>query len=169
MSLIVSIYDEFLRALSQALTGRLFTDEQIKNITSGAVGKYFADYFPTPKDEQEAHDKVNAARKHISAASTIILDMQENLESQNHNLERLLTEIEEKKKLAERYETLAQTNKQEFAAFREEMEESLRKELKEQADKGKHLRQMASFLLWILTLVAGAVLGAYFKDIVGCF
>lgn len=168
MSLIVSIYGEVISALAQALTGRLFTDEQIKSITSGAVGKYFADYFPTPKDEQEAQDKVHAARKHISAASTIILDMQENLESQNHNLERLLTEIEEKKKLAERYETLAQTNKQEFVAFREEMEESLRKELEEQAAKGKRPRQMASFLLWIITLVAGAALGAYFKDIVGC-
>lgn len=167
MSFIVSLYGEFISALSRAVTGRLFTDEEIKNITSGAVGKYFADFFPTPRDEQEAQDKVNAARQHISAASSIILEMQASLESQNNNLERLLAEIAEKKKLAERYEILAKTNQEEFAAFREEMEESLRKELLKQAAKGRRLRRVASLLLWVITLVAGAALGAYFKDIVG--
>jgi len=167
MSLIVNLYGELLSALSRALTGRLFTDDQIKSITAGAVGKYFADFFPTSKDEQEAQQKVEAARKHISAASGIILEMQESLESQYQNLDHLLTEIEEKKKLAERYETLAKTNQQEFAAFREEMEESLRRELVEQAARGRRLRQVASLALWVITLVAGAALGAYFKDIVG--
>ncbi|MEW6713968.1 MAG: hypothetical protein AB1306_02600 [Nitrospirota bacterium] len=166
MSFVVSLYGEVLSELSRLITGQIFSDKQIKTITSGAVGKYFSDFFPTPKDEQEAQDKVNAALKHISAASTIILEMQQNLESQNQNLGHLLTEIEEKRKLAERYETLANTNQQEFAAFREEMEESLRKELKEQAAKGRRPRQVASLLLWIITLVAGAALGAYFKDIV---
>ena len=78
MSLIVkNLYGELISALTRAITGRLFSDEQIKSITSGAVGKYFADFFPTPKDEQEAREKVNAARKHIGAASAIILEMQE--------------------------------------------------------------------------------------------
>ena len=169
MSSIVSLYGEFFNALSRAITGRLFTDDQIKNITSGAVGKYFADLFPTPKDEREAQAKVDAARKHITAASAIILDMQENLESQNQNLDHLLTEIEEKKKLADRYETLAQTGQQEFAAFRAEMEESLRKELQEQAAKGRRFRQVASLLIWLITLLAGAALGTYFQDILAWF
>jgi CHASE3 domain sensor protein len=167
LSLIFKLYGELLSQLSRLITGRIFTDEQIRSITSGAVGKYFADFFPTPKDEQEAQDKVNTARKHISAASTIILEMQQNLESQNQNLEHVLKEIEEKRNLAERYETLAKTNQQEFAAFREEMEESLRKELEEQTAKGSRLRQVVSLLIWIITLVAGAALGAYFKDIIG--
>jgi CHASE3 domain sensor protein len=166
MTVINSLYGEFISSLFRAITGRLFTDKQITNITNGAVGKYFADLFPTPKDVQEAKDKVDTARKHISAASTIILEMQQNLESQNQNLEHLLTEIEEKKKLADRYETLARTNQKEFDAFREEMEASLRKELEEQAAKGRRLRQVVSLLIWIITLVAGAVLGTYFKDIV---
>ena len=169
MSLIFNLYGELLSELSRTITGRLFTDAQIKAVTAGAVGKYFADFFPTPKDEQEAQDKVAAARKHISAASGIILEMQGNLESQNQNLEHLLTEIEEKKKLAERYETLAKTNQQEFTAFREEMEESLRRELEEQAARGRRLRRAASMLLWLITLIIGAALGTYLKDIVGWF
>lgn len=167
MSFITNLYGEFLSVLFRALTGILFTNEQIKSITSNAVGKYFADFFPTSKNEQEAQQKVDAARKHISAASGIILEMQENLESQNQNLDRLLTEIEEKKKLAERYEALAKTNQKEFTAFRKEMEESLRRELEEQAARGRRLRQVASLALWGITLVAGAALGTYFKDIIG--
>lgn len=93
--------------------------------------------------------------------------MQGNLESQNKNLAHILKEIEDKKKLAERYRTLAQTDQREFAAFREEMEEALRKELTKQATKGKRLRQAVSLFLWIVTLVTGAALGAYFTRIVG--
>jgi hypothetical protein len=167
MSFVINLYGEVISELSRLITGRIFTDEQIKTITSGTVGKYFSGFFPTPQDEQKGRDKVDVARKHISAASNIILEMQQNLESQNQNLEHLLSEIEEKRKLAERYETLAKTNQQEFAAFRGEMEESLRRELREQATRGQRLRQTASLLLWIFTLVAGAALGAYFKDIIG--
>jgi CHASE3 domain sensor protein len=166
MSLMVSLYYEAISVLSRSITGRLFTDMQIKTITSGAIGKYFTDFFPTPKDQREAQEKVDAARKHITAASNIILEIQGNLESQNQNLEHILKEIEEKKKLADRYQTLVKTNQEELAAFRGEMEESLRKELTEQAAKGRRLRQVASLLIWIITLVAGAALGAYFKDIV---
>jgi len=166
MSLIFNLYAELISVLSRAVTGRLFTEQQIRSITSGAIGKYFAAFFPTPKEEIEARQKVDAAREHIAAASSFIQEMQANLESQNQSLEHLLQEIDEKKKLADRYQKLAQTNQEEFAAFRQEMEESLRKELTEQAAKGKRLRQVASLFIWVVTLVAGAALGAYFKEIV---
>jgi DNA repair ATPase RecN len=166
VTLITDLYGELISALSRAITGRLFTDKQIKSITSGAIGKYFSDFFPTTKDVLAAEQKVETAREHISAATAIILEMQENLEFQNQNLEHLLKEIEEKKRLADRYQTLADTSETEFTAFREQMEESLRKELTEQAAKDRRLRQAASFLVWIVTLVIGAALGAYFKEIV---
>lgn len=166
MNFFPSLYVELIGALSRAITGRLFTDKEIKSVTSGAIGKYFADFFPTPKDTLAAEDRVETARKHIAAATGIILEMQENLESQNQSLEHLLKEIEEKKRLADRYQALAQINKAEFKAFREQMEESLRKGLTEQAGKGRRLRQAASLLVWIITLVVGAALGAYFKAVV---
>ncbi|MDD2467692.1 MAG: hypothetical protein PHI97_27240 [Desulfobulbus sp.] len=167
MSMFGNLYVEILGELSRLITGRIYSDEQIKTFTSSAVGKYFTDFFPTPKDEQDVKDKVNAARDHISAASTIIFEMKDNLESQSKSLEHLLSEIEEKRKLAQRYETLAKTNQQEFTAFREEMEVSLRKELQDQAANGRRLRQLASLFIWLITLISGAALGAYFRDIVG--
>lgn len=165
-SLITSVTAEFLGALVRAFTGKLYTEEQIKTITSGTVGKYFAEFFPTPKDELAAQERVESARKHISAASAIIRDMEEDLETQNRKLGDLLKEVEQKKQLADRYQSLAHTNKNAFEAFRTEMELALRKELQEQAEKGKRIRQVVSILLWLVTLIAGAALGTYFKNIV---
>ena len=72
--------------------------------------------------------------------------MQEDLEAQDLQLNELLDTIKEKKKLADRYQTLAGTNKEAFDAFKEEMEEALRKELVEQANKDKLTRQVVCFV-----------------------
>ncbi len=169
MSLATNITFELLSALSRAVTGQLYTDRQIKVITSGTIGKYLSEFFPAPKEELAAKERVQAAEKHISAASSIIQDMQKDLEAQNSELGKLIEEVEQKKQLADRYQALAQTNKQAFDAFRAEMENALRKELQEQAVKGKRVRQFVSIFLWFVTLIIGAALGTYFKDIVAFF
>lgn len=167
MLLALRVYNEFIRTLVRAITGTLYTDDQIKTITSGAIGKYFAEFFPTPKVELAAKERVDSAQKHISAASSIIRDMQVDLETQDRKLGELLKEVELKKQLADRYQALAHTNREAFEAFRLEMERALRKELHEQSEKGKRVRQAVSVILWVVTLLVGAALGAYFKDIAG--
>ena len=77
-----------------------------------------------------------------------------------------LKDIQDKKKLAERYQQLASTNQEQFAALRQEMEDALRKQLIEESKKGKNMRRFVSSLIGLFTLIAGAALGAYFKDIV---
>lgn len=161
----MSLYIELAAVLTRAVTGALYTDEQIKSITKGATGKYLKEFFPVTKDEQDTQNRVDSARNHIEAASTIIRDMQEDLEVQDKQLSTLLETITEKKKLADRYQTLADTNKEAFDAFRLEMEEALRRELIEQTNTGKQLRQVATGIIWLLTLIAGAALSTYFKEI----
>ena len=151
--------------LSRAITGRLFSDDQIRAVTKSAIGKYFADWLPEPEDQRTARERVEDARLPIAKASSIITQMQQELSQQSTQLDKLLVEVEEKKKLAEQYGHLAATNQQQFAAFRTEIEEVLRKELVAQAEKGKGLRQTASLAIWVFTLVLGAALGTYFKEI----
>ena len=162
--------DNFTAALTKellrALSGRLFTDAEIRGITSHAVGKYLKDWFPEPEKEQAARERVEEARHHIGQASEIIAGMQADLSQQTEQLDALLHEIEEKKSLAERYGRLAETNEKQFAAFREEIEATLREELIRQSEQGKAMRRAASIAIWTATLVAGAALGTYFKDIV---
>lgn len=151
--------------LTRAITGRLFNEDQIRAVTKSAIGKYFAEWFPEPADERTARERVEEARLHIGKASSIISHMQEELSLQSTQLDNLLVEVEEKKKLAEKYGHLSATNQQQFAAFRDEMEEVLRKELVSQAETGRRLRQAISFAIWMFTLVLGAWLGTYFKEV----
>jgi hypothetical protein len=163
------LFDTILNAVSaelfRAITGKLFTDDQIRAVSSNAVGKYFVEWLPKIGGDKVAHERVEEARGHIASASAIITDMQAELSAQTGHLDKLLVEIEEKKKLAERYADLAATNQQQVSAFRQEMEEALRKELVAQSEKGKRLRQAVSVALWLVTLFLGAALGTYFKEV----
>lgn len=147
------------------VTGRLFSEKQIISITSDTVGRPFADFFPTPEDQRAAKDRIDQARVHIESAGQIISQMQQELSQQAVQLDTLLAEVEEKQKLAEKYGRLAEAGQKQFQAFREEMEEALRKELREHANRGRRLRQAASLGIWLLTLVLGAWLGTYFRDV----
>jgi vacuolar-type H+-ATPase subunit I/STV1 len=164
--LLTLVTAEFLGTLIRTVTGRLYTPEQIQAITSGALGKYFAAFLPTPKEDSDAQHRVEAARQHIIAAGSIIREMQANLEAQDQKLGALIRDVEQKKQLADRYQALAETNREAFQAIRTEMELALRKELQEQAEKGRRIRQVVSLFAWVFTLLAGAAVGAYFKDLV---
>ena len=109
-----SVWTEIIRAI----TGQLFTKDQISQITSHAVGRYFSEFFPKPEREAKAKERVEEARKHIVQANNIITEIQSDLENQNVQLDALLVDIEEKKKLSEKYAQLAATNEEKFAAFR---------------------------------------------------
>lgn len=161
-----AMYGELVAALVRAITGRMFTEDQIKHLTSATVGKYFSEFFPTPKDELAAHERVEKAGEHMAAASTIIREMQQDLLEQEKKLSHLREEIDQKKQLAERYQVLAESSGKVFQAFREEMEDALRTELMQQAERGRRLRQVVSLVVWLITLLVGAGVGAYFRDIV---
>lgn len=161
-SLITQIQVELIRLL----TGKLFTEDQISQITSHTVGKYFADFFPSTEQNVESAKRIEIAKHHINEAGLIIKDMQCELQSQSNHLDVLLRDIDDKKKLAEKYAELANTNKEKFSAFKDEMSQVLRSELEDQANKNKTLRKIASFLIWLFTLLIGAALGTYFKDII---
>lgn len=161
-TLFSAIATEFFRRI----TGKLFTEEQIEKVTSNAVGKYFSDLFPEPEREKVTRERVEEARNNIVKASVIICEMQEELTAQGTQLDKLLTEIKEKKNLVEHYTTLATMTTAQSSALREEMEKTIRSELIGQNERGKGLRQFVSAVFWLLTLVLGAGLGTYFKEIV---
>ena len=81
-------------------------------------------------------------------------------------LSQVIQEIEEKKVLVARYTTLLETDKKAFAAYKTEMEEALQRQLRAETERGKQLRQIISFSIWLITLIFGAALGAYFISLV---
>jgi hypothetical protein len=93
--------------LFKAATGRLFTEAQITSVSANAIGKYFADFLPEPKDERAARERVEEAREHITKATQIIATLQFELGTQTQQLDAVLKDLEEKKQLAQQYQTLA--------------------------------------------------------------
>lgn len=157
---------EIVQSLSRLVTGKLLTERQIRGVTENVIGKHFIGFFPPPVEEVEAKRRVELAREHISAASTIILKLQHDLASQADELEKIAKEIEEKRSIADRYAALASANQRMVQAFRVEMEEAIREELVAQAKKGQGIRRALAFTGWLLTLILGAALGTYFEEAV---
>ena len=154
---------EALREFSKSITGKLFTEKQIQSVSGHIVGKYFSDWLPTSEKEAEAEERISSAKMHIEEASRIITTLHGDLEKQADQLELIAKEIDEKKEIAERYAVLAQTNQDAFSAFRVEMEGTIRRELNAQNEKGKNIRRTVSFASWLITLIFGAALGAWFQ------
>jgi len=146
--------------LSQRITGKLLTEEQIQSLSKGIVGKYFSDLLPTSEREARAEKRISDAKMHIVEASSIIAGLQDELEKQAEQLDVLSQEIKDKKQVAERYETLAQADQTTLSAFKAEMEEAIRKELTAQAENGKRVRKLVSLISGTITLIVGAALGA---------
>ena len=162
--------DQFINELSsqviRSITGQLFTKDQIKQITRHSLGKYFEGLFPGDQEELDRAKRLEAARTHIESASKIMAEMRFELDAQTEALNRLLEEIEEKKSIATKYSALAETNQEAVSAMRMEIEEAIGQELRRQSNKGRTVRRLVSAFLWLLTLVLGAALGTYFKDLV---
>lgn len=163
---LVPLYYELSIQIFRILTGQLFTQKQIKDITEHAVGRYFKDLFPETA-YLDRSEKIAIAQNNISTASNIIAELKLDLDAQVETLNQLLEEIKEKQDVAQQYEELAKTNKDAARAVRAEIENSIRHELEIQSNKNRNIRRISSIIIWLLTLIAGGALGAYFKDIVG--
>src|SRR6266571_8304111 len=108
---------EISQQVIRAITGRLFTKEQIDAIAKNSFGKHFAEFFPTPEDEREAIERVVEAEAHIAKATAIVTKLQADLNSRSVALRAVLADIEDKQKLAEHYATLASANEKQTAAI----------------------------------------------------
>lgn len=166
IELVTDLSGEVVRTLIRMITGRLFTDDQIRDLTGSVAGRFLQAYLPEPAEEAAAGERVEAVRHHIAEANRLIGTLKDELDTQVGQLAVLEQTIDEKRLLASRYEALATANEAQAAAFRAEIEQTIRRELESQANRGKRLRQFASAVVWVVTLVLGAALGAYFTAIV---
>lgn len=157
------IWIDLFRATVQVLTSRWLSEDQIRGLSANIVGGYLSDWLPTPKQEREASSRVGAAQNHIAEASRIIAGLRTDLDGQAQHLNQLVKDIKEKKIAAVHYAALARINQETFAPMRVEMEAVIRDQLQKQANEGTRIRQIALAIVWLVTLVLGAALGATFS------
>lgn len=149
-------------AISKIITGQLFSEEEIERLSKHTIGKHFKELFPVNENDQDIGSRVNNAQKHIAAAGSIVSSLQQDLTKESENLDLILEDIKAKKIEFEKYQELAEIDKKKIDHLKAEMQTTLRNELTNQSNKGKWGRRF----LWVMTLLIGAALGAYFKDIV---
>lgn len=161
-----TLTSEVTLQLVRVLTGQLFTEEQIKNISKHSVGRHFTDMLPENIDTKSHKERIELAQKQIESAASIMADMKVELDTQKKTLTNLINDIDTKRADARKYGELAATNQNTISAIRHELEFALRAELTRQSQEGRILRRTISIFLWIVTLIIGAALGAYFREMV---
>ncbi len=147
------------------ITGRLFTQKQIGDIAKSVISISFSPDAPDPADPTAAQERFDEARVHFAKANAIITDMQEELTQQSNKLGELHVEVATQKNLAAEYGRLAALSKEDSSAVRGAFEEAVRNGIAAEAEKGRTSRRIASAIWAVVTLVGGAWLGAYFKEI----
>ncbi|MBE9103188.1 hypothetical protein [Vacuolonema iberomarrocanum] len=86
---IFALTAELIKELSKRATGKLLTEAQVQTLTKSIVGKYFSEWLPTPQREADAEERISAARIHITEATKIISNLQDDLEKQANQLDLL--------------------------------------------------------------------------------
>lgn len=163
--LIDTLVLELGQTLVRAVTGKLLRDSQIVTLTSSVVGRHFSEWFPEPEAVRDSKARIDEARSHIAAAVQIVEGLRTDLDSQATELDDLQKQVDEKRRLAERYAAIAAVHRDATTALRQEIEETLRRELIAQSNEGKRVRQVASLALWVFTLVVGAAAGVYYPRV----
>lgn len=166
LEVILRIYQEAGLQVIRTLTGQLFTEDQIKLITKHSLGQHLEALFPDNQEELDRANRISIAQDHILNASKIMAEMRVELDAQAQATDLLAAEIKQKKQLAKEYAALADSNQDAASAMRMEIEQSINQELKRQSLQGRTTRRIASAILWSITLILGAALGAYFPDVV---
>ena len=123
------------QVVSQIATGRLLTANQIRTITSNVVGRYFADWFAAPKDEQNAAKRVDEARGHLAEATRLITSLKTDLDEQTTKLEAVFANLQVKKNEASHYEKLAAANKDLYEPLKRDSERAFGVNLKSRRRK----------------------------------
>jgi hypothetical protein len=160
------VLEEVFNIILSAVSGSLFSATQIRSISVSAAGLGVRFVFPGGEVDENLGEKIEQARAHIASASGIVHELSEGLETRAKALDELIARVEEKKKEADHFSAIADANAATLAAFRSEIELAIRTELEARDKQGRLIRQLASAIVWIVTLILGAALGAYFLPIV---
>jgi hypothetical protein len=109
------------------------------------------------RGKEPLQQRVEEARKHLIEASTIVGELQTEINRRTDELSRVLVLIDEKQQEAAHFELLASISEEEQRAMLDEMERRVRAQIRAELEKGKWKRLAFDFFLVIL----GAILGHF--------
>ena len=101
-----------------------YSSKEIDLVTEKVVSRFLSSDNAAQRNNNTI-ERVEAAKDHIDNATTIITGLQTELKEQSTELDKLISEIEDKKAIAIKYSDLAKVNKQASESLRIEISETL--------------------------------------------
>jgi len=119
----------------------------------------------TPEEIQEDYSRrVEMAADHLLKAGSLLSSLRTDLERQSQELANVQANIDKHKQDVEYWKKLADINKESAQVLTVELESALRRQIRQELDRGKNLRRVASAIGWIITLILGGIVGAMIQQ-----
>lgn len=151
--------------LDTVLVGTSYSASILTKIVADSVLEVLKGGFGfTQQDQISIQDRTERASKLIMEAGIIITDLQKELTENNNQLNEIVSNIQLKREEAEHWRALASTNQQLANALIKEIEQRVGNEIRKQLERDKNRRRIISIIVWIITLLLGAFLGAIVQE-----
>ena len=113
--------------------------------------------------KNETSNKVEEASLHLNKANIILNELQKELGERKEELDNLLKSISEKEVDVKQWESLSEVKKDLANALIIEINDSVKKEFDKDKTPGK---KFFSFIIWLITLLLGGIVGALIQKYV---
>jgi uncharacterized membrane protein required for colicin V production len=132
----------------------------ISILVRNAVMDVTSEWLGKPKSTNMAARAVTV-RNHLEEANFIISSIEKELEAQAGRLTQLTEDIEEKKRDAAHWETLASANEELAQALAVEVEHRVRDQIRIELNKGKEMRFVRGLIFFFINVIIGALAGYF--------
>lgn len=153
--------ERVLSAMVDVLRGVTATQVILGPVLGDVVNQVVRDLLARPQAEDDIRARAAAASNHLAEAGAILSELQRELTSRNDELSQLLASIEERREEAEHWKKLASVNEDLAQSLTREIERRVREQMRLELERNKTIRRIASFLVWLLTLFLGAIIGVW--------
>lgn len=129
----------------------------------GVITQVIREQAPSPPETFEKN--AAEAAEALSRAGQILSTLESELGERKARLDEVLREIEVKRKEADHFAALASLNQQQASALTVEVERRVREQIRKEQHRNRGWRRAAGFVIWFVTLIAGAVAGVALQEI----
>jgi NADH dehydrogenase/NADH:ubiquinone oxidoreductase subunit G len=153
-------------ALSLWLPRSLISESEITDIASDVVVEFIGKRFLglTKEEQDDVRKRAQAASQYLTEASKVLTELQDTLNKRSKELDLLMNEIDAKRTEAEHWQEMATVNEELAQALTKEIEKRVQKQIRAELDRNKTKRQIVAAIMWIVTLIAGGVVGVIFQQ-----
>ena len=158
-----SFLAEVAPAWLSILPGTYILEPALSKIISQVVSDVVNKTLSQPSEDDIAR-RAQLASNHLSEAAGILTDLQVELNTRNQELINLISTINARREEAEYWKTIASANEGLASKLTKEIERRVGEQIRVEFSRGKTRRQIIGVIMWLVTLIAGGIVGAVIQQ-----